>query len=332
MLNRICLTSLISLVAGTSFGQQLDLVPADRRAETIIAPASNEAELALQIIQVPEDLDVKLWAAEPMLVNPVAIDIDEKGRVFVSETNRYRSSTLDIRDYMEMLELDLASRTIEDREALIHSVFEEEASQFDIEGESIRILEDTDNDGKADTSGTLADNFNDPLDGIASGVLARNGKVWFTNIPSLWMLEEGDTDGKANKRTELARGFGVHFGYTGHDLHGLVFGPDGKLYFSIGDRGTNVTTQEGNVIELQDEGAVFRCNPDGSNLEVFAKGLRNPQELAFDEHGNLFTFDNDCDNGDSERLVYIAEGSDNGWRIGYQYAPLVVPVKRFVTY
>ncbi|QXD24637.1 HEAT repeat domain-containing protein [Opitutia bacterium ISCC 51] len=322
MYPKICLTTLSFLLAGTVLAQQLDLVPADRRSEPIIAPATNEGELALQIIQVPDDLDVNLWAAEPMLANPVAIDIDEKGRLFTSETNRYRTSTLDIRDYMEMLELDLASRTIEDRQALIHTVFEEEASQFELETEVIRVLEDTDGDGKADSSKIFADDFDEPLDGIASGVLARNGKVWFTNIPSLWMLEEDEATGTASKRTELARGFGIHFGYTGHDSHGMVFGPDGKLYFSIGDRGTNVTTQEGKVIELQDEGAVFRCNPDGSDFEVYATGLRNPQELAFDEYGNLFTFDNDCDNGDSERLVYIAEGSDNGWRVGYQYAPL----------
>ena len=150
MYQKICLTTLSFLLAGTVLAQQLDLVPADRRAEPIIAPATNEAELALQIIQVPDDLDVNLWAAEPMLANPVAIDIDEKGRLFTSETNRYRTSTLDIRDYMEMLELDLASRTIEDRQALIHSVFEEEASQFELETEVIRVLEDTNGDGKAD--------------------------------------------------------------------------------------------------------------------------------------------------------------------------------------
>ncbi len=309
-------------ICGSLFSQKLDLVKEDRTAEPIIAAASNEAELALQIIDVPDDLQVKLWAAEPMLANPVAMDVDEKGRVFVSETHRYRSSVLDIRHYMPMLELDLASRTIEDRAALIHSVFEEEAPLFELESEIVRIVEDTDGDGVADSSNVFADNFDSSLDGIASGVMARNGKIWFTNIPSLWLLEEGDTPGKATKRTEIARGFGVHFGYTGHDSHGLVFGPDGKIYFSIGDRGTHVTTQEGNLIDLPDEGAVFRCNPDGSDLEVFARGLRNPQELAFDEHGNLWTFDNDCDNGDSERLVYIAEGSDNGWRIGYQYSHL----------
>ena len=309
-------------VAGISAvsSQTLELQPLDRQPTPVIDPASEDATLAIQRFSLPQGMQAKLWAAEPMLANPVAFDFDEKGRLFVSETYRYRSSVLDIRDYMGMLELDLALRTIEDRAALHRKVFGAQAKDFAIEGEVVRLVEDTNGDGVADKSRAFADGFNSELDGIASGVLARHGKVWFTNIPSLWLLEEG-ADGKL-KKDELLRGFGVRYNFTGHDFHGLALGHDGKIYYSIGDRGTHVKGKEGQVVDYPDEGAVFRSNPDGTEFEMVARGLRNPQELVFDEHGNLFTGDNDSDQADLERLVYLVEGGDSGWRVGYQHAPL----------
>lgn len=118
----------------------------------------------------------------------------------------------------------------------------------------------------------------------------------------------------------MSYGYGVRYGYSGHDLHGLCIGPDGKLYFSIGDRGLHVKTKEGNVLDYPDMGTVLRCNLDGSELEIFAYGVRNPQGLAFDDHGNLFTGDNNCDYGDAARLVYVVEGGDSGWRTPNQFS------------
>ena len=317
-------TVITAFVLITSFAsaQIMTLADADRRSEPIIDAATPETKLAVNQLVMPEGIKASLWAAEPLLANPVAFAFDEQGRLFVSETHRYRTSSLDIRHYMDMLEIDLASRTIEDRARMIEELFGAQASEFEIESEVVRLVEDRDGDGRAEFSSVYADEFNSSLDGIASGVLARKGKVYFTNIPNLWQLEGMSEQGNAKAKTIMHSGFGVHFGYTGHDFHGLALGPDAKLYFSIGDRGASLVDDHGDRLDFPDMGAVYRCNLDGSELEVVHWGLRNPQELAFDELGNLFTGDNDCDNGDYERIVQIVKGGDTGWRIGHQFGPI----------
>ena len=295
------------------------LKPMDRHAEADINPASDEALLALKRFKLPPGLTVSLWAAEPMLANPVAFNFDEKGRAFVAETYRYRSSVLDIRDYMWILEDELANRTQDDFRAMILRRFGPAGvAELRKETERVRLVEDRDGTGKADTSTLYADGFNSEIDGIASGILPHKGTVYFTNIPSLTAFTGTN---KAETRKDLSTGYGVRFNFTGHDMHGLAIGPDGKLYYSIGDRGAHVVTPT-NTIATPDAGSVFRCDLDGSNVELFATGLRNPQDLLFNEVGDLFTGDNDCDQGDMERLVHVVQGGDSGWRVGYQHAPM----------
>ncbi len=298
------------------------LQPAPRVPEPAYAKSSDEPMMAMKKFQIPAGFTTSLWASEPMLGNPVAFTIDEQGRVFVSETFRYRTSVLDIRHYMFMLEDDLASRNTDDRIAYTKKNFPDDWQKLEVETEVVRLLQDTDGDGRADKASQYAAGMSTLLDGINSGVLAFNGTVWCTNMPNLWRFTGITQDGAAETRESLSFGYGVRYSFTGHDMHGLALGPDGRLYFSFGDRGAYVKTKEGKTLAYSDEGAVFRCEPDGSHLEVVYHGLRNPQELAFDNHGNLFTGDNDCDMGDRERWVYIVEGGDSGWRVGWQHPPL----------
>jgi quinoprotein glucose dehydrogenase len=312
-----------------------------------VAPASNEGELAIKRFSVPPGFKADLFAAEPNLANPVAFCIDERGRFYVVETFRLSTGVLDIRgrkgwpnsDFLksatterlaglsdELLDVDLASRVVDDRIAMLRKYMGTKANDLTIESDRLRLIEDRDGDGKADHATVFADGFSNIADGLGAGVLARKGDVYFANIPNLWLLRDTNNDGMADFRQSLHYGYGVRMGFLGHDLHGLRFGPDGKLYFSSGDRGSNVRTKEGTVIGHPDTGDVFRCNPDGSELEVFAYGLRNPQELVFDQYGNLFTGDNNSDGGDQARWVYLVEGGDSGWRIGYQF--MESPVQR----
>lgn len=303
------------------------------------ATLTPELELALGKLKPAPGLSVELLASEPLLANPVSFSFDNAGKLYVVETGRRRTSVYDIRNHPEWLDADFSFRTVLDRSNFFRAVLipgntnlspkiirdENQDGVFDsrdleVETEQIRLLTDSDGDGKPDKSQVFATNFKSIVSGVAAGVLPHLDQVYFACIPDVWRLKDTDGDGVADEREALLSGFGVHIAYGGHDLHGLTMGPDGKLYFSIADRGLHVE-KNGTTIANPDSGAVLRCNLDGSGLELFATGFRNPQELAFDEHGNLWTGDNNGDGGDKARWIHVVEGGDYGWHIGWQHQP-----------
>ncbi len=316
----------------------LDTVYPDVTGKTDFS-ASPEVDAAMKKLRLQPGFYPELFAAEPFFSNPVSFTFDEQGRCYVVETHRRRTSVYDMRNHRDWLDSDFSFRTVEDRanffrhtltptnSALPKSILidRNHDGKFDwhdleVESERIRLLEDTDFNGVVDSAKTYADDFRTLVSGVAAGVATRRGDVWFTCIPDLWRLRDTNRDGKADIRLKLQTGFGVHIGIGGHDLHGLKFGPDGKLYFTVADRGFTVTNGA-TVISHPDSGAVMRCNPDGSDFEVVHAGLRNPQELAFDQYGNLFTGDNNADGGDKARWVYVVEGGEGGWHKGWQDLP-----------
>lgn len=292
-------------------GDDKDFAPA-------VAAASEEGRAAIARMQLMKDCNVSLVAAEPRLANPVSFAISNNGDFFVAETFRLHKGVTDVRNHMDWCDDDLAARTVDDRVHLYKKHDKNNFADYSKAPDRVRWLRDTDGDGAADVDKIFATDFRDAASGVGAGLLVNKDSVYYTCIPDLWLLTDKDRDGVAEERKILQHGYGVHIAMIGHDLHGLRIGPDGKLYFSCGDRGLNVETKDATV-EWPEAGAVLRCNLDGSELEIFARGLRNPQELVFDEFGNLFTGDNNSDGGDRARWVHVIEGADYGWRYGYQW-------------
>jgi quinoprotein glucose dehydrogenase len=270
---------------------------------------------------VPDGYSIGIVAEHPTILDAAAFCFDEHGALYVAETQRQDRGVEDNRNSPFWLVDDLASRTIEDRYRLFEKWAHKRENGIDFYrqwADDVIRLRDTSGDGVFDERTRFAGPFNEVLDGGGAGLLALDGDLWYTNIPNLWRLRDVDGDGQAESQEAVYRGFGVRVALRGHDMHGLVMGPDGRLYWSIGDRGYHLDLPDGQVLSDPHSGAVFRCEPDGSDIEVFHTGLRNPQELAFDRWGNLFTGDNNSDSEDRARVVYVAEGGETGWDMAYQ--------------
>lgn len=305
---------------------------------TSILAIGQSLKSASDSVQRPA-LEFTKWSGDLNVPDPVSIGFDDRGRAYVTQTQRRKSQDLDIRANQEWIADDVGLQSVEDKRQFYHRALapgddnENALHVTDMNGdghydyrdlqvlsERVHAIDDLDGDGVADSIHLFAEDFRTEVTGIAAGVMHHDGEVYATIAPDVWKLRDADGDGVADERELLATGFGLHIAYAGHDMHGLTVGPDGKIYWSVGDKGISATSPAGQKYHYPNQGGVMRCNPDGSEFEVFAHGLRNVQELAFDQWGNLFGVDNDADkNGERERFVYIVKGMDAGWRCNYQY-------------
>ncbi|MGI8602932.1 MAG: HEAT repeat domain-containing protein [Verrucomicrobiales bacterium] len=267
-------------------------------------------------------LESSVWAAGDKLGPAAAFTIDDRGRVFVAESARSGGAgVFSVGEIPARIEEDLAVETVAQRRALVQNWLErgELSSELNSAGlaaspakvvlrqnsEIITLLEDGDGDGQADRRTIFASGFNDEMDGPAAGLLIINSDLWFLCPPHLWLLRDFEKNDRANLRTVLVAGLGVRVGQPNHGPGPITFGPDGRLYFALGDRGYNVHTSEDRNYYGPTTGAVFRCWPDGQNLELFARGFRAPTALAFDLEGRLFVVDG--------ALYLVPEGTEVGW-------------------
>ena len=272
-------------------------------------------------VKPPDGFQWKLWAKEPLVADPVAFTVLNDGSLMVVESERQDRGVEDNRYSPWWLMEDLRASTVEERLAIYTKYADKRVNGMDWYtkyADRVKHVTDKSGGGVADTALNFSGELREPLDGTAAGALQVGDSVFVTCIPHLWRFQDKDGDGVAEVREKMFTGFGVKTSLRGHDMHGLVLGMDGRLYWSIGDRGYNVRTKEGAVLQDAARGAVFRCELDGSNLEVVFRGLRNPQELAFNDLGDLFTVDNNSDGGDKARVEYLPDGGDVGWEMHYQ--------------
>ena len=293
--------------------------PATRNGLPLIAGLT--ATSIIRGLQIPTESQLKIFATykDHELYSPNALAVDMNGNLLVSETHRLGHCVPSTRDHPYWLNDDLRAVTLSDRENL-HQKWNDRYPITKLTGESdkVRLLADRNKDGIADQSTIYAEGFDDLLDGVAGGAFPLDENVYFACIPHIWSLRDTDKDGKADEKKKLLSGFGPRVSLAGHNLKGFALGPDGRLYGTVGDRALNVSTQEGHRFSYNDQGAVFRFDPDGSNFEVIHNGLRDPQGVAFDRWGNPVTVESDSGQGDKSRVIYVVEGGDSGWRTGHE--------------
>ncbi|MSR62884.1 MAG: DUF1080 domain-containing protein [Planctomycetes bacterium] len=256
--------------------------------------------------EVPEGLAVTLWAETPQLYNPTAMDVDAQGRVWVTEAVNYRR-------------------------------WDGRNPGFTrAGGDRVVILEDTDGDGRCDSSRVFAQDAElvAPL-----GICVLGERVLVSCSPSILEFQDRNGDGDAldaGEKSVFLTGFGGHD--HDHGVHSLVPGYDGRLYFTTGNAGPHIVTDKsgwtlrsGSVYRdggaevadnkpglVSDDGRVYTggmmlsVNPDGTKLRVEAHNFRNPYELALDPAGNIYTFDND-DEVVTCRVSWVLPGGNYGF-------------------
>ncbi|MDF1814325.1 MAG: dehydrogenase [Verrucomicrobiales bacterium] len=256
-------------------------------------------------IEVPDGLEVTLWASSPLLYNPTNIDTDAHGRIWVAEGVNYRRE--------------------------VHRP----------EGDRIVVVEDTDGDGTADSSHTFVQ---DPELISPLGISVFDNKIVVAQPPHILVYTDVDRDTKfdpaVDKREEFLSGFNAR--NHDHSLHTVFAGPDGKWYFSQGNCGAKITDRNGRVFQsggpyyekgagnpewfndpnqyagkpsadgnVYNAGFAARISPDGSGLEIVGHGFRNPYEQCVSSMGDIFQ--NDNDDRVSCRNTWLMEGGNLGF-------------------
>ncbi|HEU5077643.1 MAG TPA: PVC-type heme-binding CxxCH protein [Opitutaceae bacterium] len=256
---------------------------------------------------LPDALELKLWAISPDLRNPTNMDVDAENRVWVVEGVNYRQH------------------------------FAREPK-----GDRVMVLEDTDGDGRADTSHV----FVQEPDLIAPlGIAVIDNQIVVSCAPQIIIYTDVDRnqryDPAIDKREVLLDGFNGR--NNDHSLHSVTVGPDGLWYFNHGNSGANFTDRSGRTFRIgsvhnpgdtynpnvyswkpldfsgapSDDGHVYvggfaaRMRPNGSDVEIIGYNFRNSYEQAVTSLGEVFQSDND--DPPACRVSYLIQYGNTGY-------------------
>lgn len=278
---------LLNIVFLTSWNNSENAFKSDNKKDSLTEEQKRLPQNALKGLTASNGLEIRVVATEPMLRNPTNIDVDDRGRVWVTEAYNYRPAI--------------------------------NGNPTNPEGDRIMILEDKNGDGVTDTAKVFyrGPELNAPL-----GICVLGNRVLVSQSPYVWAFYDDNGDDKADRKEIVFQGIGGE--QHDHGAHTFTFGPDGKLYFNLGNEaktlkdknGKTVIDQEGDEIgpKKYRQGMTMRCDPDGSHVEVLAQNFRNPYEVAVDSYGAMWQSDNDDDGNRGTRINYVMDYGNYGYK------------------
>ncbi|QEF98376.1 Arylsulfatase precursor [Stieleria maiorica] len=198
--------------------------------------------------RLPDGFSAELVAGPPLVTHPTLGCLDDRGRLFICNNAGVNLSAAELEEQLP---------------------------------NSIRMLEDTDGDGRFDRSTVFADRMTYPMGGAW-----HDGALYVASPPNIWRLEDTDDDGVADVRERIVS----EFGYTGNaaSIHGCFFGPDGRLYWCDGYHGHEFKDEAGNITSKRQGSYLFSCRSDGSDVRIHCGGgMDNPVEVDFTDEGEM---------------------------------------------
>jgi putative membrane-bound dehydrogenase-like protein len=227
-----------------------------------------------EVVKAPPGFKVSLFAAPPQVGYPVTLSVAPDGAVYVA---------------------------VDEQGSL---------GRTPGGGRVVRCMDD-DGDGKADRVNVFA-RMEHPR-----GVIAQDGKVWVLHPPLLSVFRDEDGDGISDRQEVLVSGLTtsmIDARGGDHTTNGIRMGLDGWIYIAVGDYGFHGAKGKDGTTLSQRGGGILRVRTDGTELEVFAIGLRNPFAIAIDPFMNLFTRDNTNDGaGWDVRVSHLIQTADYGY-------------------